>query len=435
MTDKVQTRLTVERRNLIVSAMLYLLAYFSLFFFEAYLGISPLGESGNNSFVYQAYSFLHGHLDLASVPGISYYDSVMAHGSHYLVYPPMPALLLLPFVAISGLHTSDILFTALVSALDLPLLYLLFERISQLGLARRAWRTNLLLAVVLYFGSISLWLSLGGNVWFTEQIVAFCFTLLSLLLAFHRRWLWSAICLACAFLTRGTLALGFPFLLLLAWYDVDPAGWPRFSRATLTSWRPARSWRIDWQDVRVRRVVAVAGVLTASIALFLVRDDLYFGSPFETGYGLTLAQNYPSVQYGVYSWHYLWMNFVANFLDLPHIAFVSSTDLHPTVDLVNGGMGISVFVTTPLFLLLFLRNARFSPLRAALWATVALVVVQVLFYDWTGYYQFGARYLFDAYPYAFLLLVLDEMRIDWRVILLGLLGIVINVAGAIQYWR
>ena len=73
-------------------------------------------------------------------------------------------------------------------------------------------------------------------------------------------------------------------------------------------------------------------------------------------------------------------------------------------------------------------------MRAALWATLLLVVLAVLLFHAAGFYQFGARYLFDGYPFAFLLLAMDEMAIDWRFIALGILGIGVNVLGARQFW-
>ena len=104
------------------------------------------------------------------------------------------------------------------------------------------------------------------------------------------------------------------------------------------------------------------------------------------------------------------------------------------VDLIGDGMGMSVFVTTPVFLFLFARNRSISPLRIALHVTVALCVIQALLFCATGWFQFGARYLFDAYPFAFLLLALNERRVDWRFVLLGVFGVVINALGARQFW-
>lgn len=66
--------------------------------------------------------------------------------------------------------------------------------------------------------------------------------------------------------------------------------------------------------------------------------------------------------------------------------------------------------------------------------TLAIFVVTVLCFHAAGYFQFGARYLFDAYPYAFLLLVISEMRFDWRVLALGAIGVIVNLLGAYQFW-
>jgi hypothetical protein len=91
-------------------------------------------------------------------------------------------------------------------------------------------------------------------------------------------------------------------------------------------------------------------------------------------------------------------------------------------------------VTTPLFLLLFWRNRTFSAMRVALWTVIGLVVIAVLLFHAAGWYQFGARYLYDAYPFAFLLLALNDEHIDWRFVALGLLGVAINLLGAHQWW-
>jgi hypothetical protein len=103
--------------------------------------------------------------------------------------------------------------------------------------------------------------------------------------------------------------------------------------------------------------------------------------------------------------------------------------------MLNGGVAVSVWVTTPLFLgLVFWHNHKVDALRVALWATVALLVAALLPYHQAGWLQFGARYLFDAYPYAYLLLVLNDERFGWRWAVLGLVGMMVNVLGAYQFW-
>ncbi|HEX8728217.1 MAG TPA: hypothetical protein VF739_06330 [Ktedonobacterales bacterium] len=414
-------------RNLLMIGVLFITALVTLLILQVVIGISPLGISGAPHFVLQAESFLQGRWDLMLSRPI--HDTIQLHGRYYIVYPPFPALVMLPFVAIFGGATSDIFITTVVAALNLPLFYTLLEQARANGLTRRSPRENLIISLFLYFGSINLYLSLGGEVWFTAQIVGFTCTLAALLLAFRRHFGWGAALMGCAFFSRGTLGLGFPLMLYLAWQDGGTGtGLQRFA---VSLWRRAPAWRaIPWA-----RLLPPLAVFVGVVGLFLLRDALIFGTPFESGYGLMNQQNYPEIKDGLYSLHYVYRNVVAMFFDFPRISFSDALALNPVIDLIGDGQGMSVFVTTPLFLFLFARNRRISPLRIALLVTIALCVIQALLFCATGWYQFGARYLFDAYPFAFLLLALNERRIDWRFVALGVFGIGINLVGAGQFWR
>ncbi len=414
------------RRNLIVAVTLFFVALLTLFGWELRFGIAIFGVSNAPHFIYQAESFLHGRWDL-SLPARTT-DIIVLHGKHYIVYPPFPAVLLLPFVAIFGLSTSDVLFTTVMSAVNLSLLFLLFEQVRASGFTRRNWLENVVLALLFYYGSINLWLSLGGRMWFTAHIVCLTFTLLSLLATFRRHFALAAALLGCAFFSRATVALGFPFLFFLAWQDAGRE--PLLTRFAVSLWRR----RPDWAALPWRRLLPPAAVTVAIVLLFFGRNLAVFGSPFETGYAILIHQRYPVVTQGPFNLAYVPANIIANFFTFPRVTFAGPFDRHPVIDMLNGGVAVSVFVTTPLFLLLFWRNRRFSLTRAMLWGTLALVVVMVLLFHASGWYQFGARYLFDGYPYAFLLLALNETRIDWRFAALGLLGIVINIFGAHAFW-
>lgn len=413
-------------RNLIMATTLFCVALFTLVTLQLLFGISPFGVSSAPHYVYQAESFLRGRWDLT--PPEPLHDSITLHGNIYIVYPPFPALVMLPFVAMFGAHTSDIFITAVISALNLPLMYLLFEQARFNGLTARSPRENLLISLLLYFGSINLFLSLGGAVWFTAQIICMTCALASLLLAFRRRYGWSAVLMGCAFFTRATLALGFPLILYFAWQDAGAD--PSFERFVRSLWSRKPVWNnIPWQ-----RLIPPVAVFLSVVALYLLRNALVFGSPLESGFGIQAQQNYPQITHGIFSISYLPRNLIVYFFDFPRVAFADPFALKPRIDLIGDGIGISVFVTTPLFLFLFAKNSRVSGLRTTLWITVALIVIQTLLYSGTGWYQFGARYLFDAYPFAFLLLALNERKVDWRFIALGLFALLINAAGARQFW-
>jgi len=407
------------RRTIIFSCILFFLALFALIVSSIKLGINPFGSSASNHFVYQAESLLHGHLD---IPHFTQTDIILVNGKHYIVYPPFPAILMMPFVAIFGLQFSDIFFTQVLSALNIVLLFWLLECLRLSGRSRRTFQQNFALCIFFFFGTINFYLSLGGTMWFTAHIVAATCTLCFLLFAFKRRYALASFCLGCAFLTRAPALVG---VLLLFYLLLEE----RTGVNTLRSMLKGLS-NLTWRQVRL-----ALAPLAAFLLLFLLRDTLAFGSPWQTGYPLLVQQLYPEVHYGVISPHYIWPDLVANFLSFPSFTYRDAFDISPNLDILQGGIGLSVFATTPLFLFLFFsRNRQPSALLKALWLIIGLVIVATLLYHAAGWFQFGSRYLFEGYPYAFLLLALSEIEMDWRFYLLGLFGVIINFIGAQAFW-
>lgn len=428
VSAQVNTAAPLGRRNLAIAGGLVLFAFVSLVCFDSFIvHIAWYGVSPAPHMIYQADAFLHGRWDLPL--GQNVVDIITSTtGKHYIVYPPMPAIVMMPFVALWGLGFSDILFTLVMSSLNLGILYLLLEQVRASGFTKRSARDNVILALFFYFGSINFWMSINGEMWFTAQIMCFSFTLLALLVGFRGHYTLGSVFIGCAFFCRATAIFGFVFLLYLAWQNAGKEHLlERFAKSV---W--AR--RPDWSAAPTRRLLGPVIVGVVTILFFIWRNEVVFGNPFETGYDILIHQRYPVVTTGPFNLSYIPSNIIANFLTFPKITFNGPFDRHPALDMVNGGVAISIFVTTPLFLLLFWRNRKFSMMRAALWATVGLVVIAVLLFHAAGYYQFGARYLFDGYPFAFLLLAMDEMAIDWRFIALGVLGIGVNMLGARQFW-
>jgi hypothetical protein len=413
-------------RNVLVAASLFAIALFSIWEFQTQFNLSHFGVSTVNYFTNEAQSFLHGRWDL-DVPA-SRVDIVVVHGKHYIVYPPMPAIVLMPFVAIFGLNTSDILFTAVCSALNLSVLYLLLEQVRANGFTRRVWLENACIAVLLWYGSISLWLSLGGRMWFTAQILCMTFTLLALLVAFRRHYALAAVLLGCAFFCRSSVLLGYLFLYYLAWQDAGTK--PRIEQFV----ESLRARKPDWAAVPWRRLLPPIAVTAGVLLLFMLHNTIIFGSPLDSGYNVLNQQRYRAVTKGLLNIKYVPANIMANFFTFPQVTFKGPFDRHPVLNMLNNDIAVSVFVTTPLFLFLFWRNRSFSATRAALWITIGLIVIVTLLYDASGWRQFGARYLVDGYPFAFLLLALNDVRVDWRFAVLGYLGIIINILGALQFW-
>ena len=85
------------------------LSAFIVYFALSMLRESPFGVTPTAYFNYLADSFLHGQLHLRLLPS-SLHDLSFFDGRYYLYWPPMPAVVLMPFVAIFGVNFSDIFF-------------------------------------------------------------------------------------------------------------------------------------------------------------------------------------------------------------------------------------------------------------------------------------------------------------------------------------
>lgn len=77
---------------------------------------------------------------------------------------------------------------------------------------------------------------------------------------------------------------------------------------------------------------AMLMVLLGGFALLLRIDPTQQSN--ETHY----QQDYPQIKYGVLSWHYIWPNFVVNFLRWPSFNFTGPFDLKPQPDLKMDGV-------------------------------------------------------------------------------------------------
>jgi len=391
--------------------------------------LSPTKPSVQPHFIAQAQALLHGRFDVTGLVG---WDFVTVHAKSYLVYPPLPALLMLPFVAVLGSHFSDIWFTWLISAANVVLTYRLLEAMRLRGWVERTWRENLIIAAVFGVGTIALWLAIGGEVWFTAQTLAITSLLVMLYGTVTQRWWLASLGVGAALLTRSPDVLGGLFVLVAfarahgIGVPIDMAAGSFFQRFR---WSPERLPTIG-------SLVRLAVPFLAAFGIFLARNELFFGSLLNTGYGFQIQQHYPQIKYGLLSWHYIWPNFVADFLNMPTFHFSMPYDPAPRLDLMLNGNGSSIFFTTPLFLLFFTPNGRvLQPwVRVTLWVVVVILVLFTLTWNLTGWVQVGARYLFDVYPFLIMLLAMRRQGITRLWLVLAVAGVVVNIALASTFW-
>lgn len=397
------------------SAGIFVGALVALWVIAVILRIDPRHPSFAAHFAEQARAWLHGQI---AIPAWLGHDLVQVHGQTLMVYPPLPALLMVPFVALLGAHFSDVPFTWVMGAANVTLLFLVLEACRARGWSRRPPAEHAILALTFGFGTIALWLAIGGAVWFTAQTIAVGGLLLMLLGTVSERWWLATSGLAIAFLTRSPDVLA-GLLPLLAW-------------ANAVARTPVAKRRHHLR----RDLLPAAIPLCLAGIIWMGHNLIWFGGPFSTGYDLQLAQSYPEITHGLLSWHYLWPNIVVDFLNLPSFQFRTPFDLAPSFDYTRGDNGTSLFFTTPLFLLLLFpaRGLTHRRARWALWATVAVLIGFALLWNGTGWLQVGARYLFDAYPLLFVLLAMRPEPIGPRWLLATGFGMAVNLKLAQSFW-
>ncbi len=361
-------------------------------------------------FNHLAAAFLQGRLYLIAPPATL--DLTLYQGQWYVPFPPLPALLMLPWVATMGLETlNTVFFCAFFGALNVALIFLILT-----GLAHRQWTQlttadNLWLTLLFGLGSVHWYMSTIGSVWFVAQICTVTFVALAVWLAVAGGSPWLVgLALALAVATRPTVLLTWPLLFGIAAMHAQhqPNFWPRLARWSLQSALP---------------------IVLVMVALLLY-NQARFAHPLDFGY---LTANVadalrPDLQrYGQFHLHYVPKNLWAMWLAGPQ--------WDPELNFWRAdGEGMSLLFTTPALIYLARPRQR-SWLVVGGWLAVVLLLIPLLCYYNTGWWQFGYRFSLDFMVPVMVLLALavrTRLSASWRM-LIGL-GIVANLYG-VFWWH
>jgi hypothetical protein len=316
-------------------------------------------------YVYQAEAFLDGRVDIEGFPDY-YQDIVEYEGAYYLHFPPMPAVVLVPAVAIWGEDTDQARISMAIGAINVALAWVLLGRLGVGG--RKRW----LLTALFGLGTVHWEVATHGTTWFFAEIVAVFFVLLSLSEHFGRRRAFLVgLLLGFAVMSRLPIVFGGIFFLFALSLD---EGFPR------------------------RPLLFLAG-LAVPVALLGVYNVLRFGDPLDTGY---FAHTYASYfaadidRYGFYNLHYIPSHLYTMLLRAPELI-----DHFPF--LRPSPVGMSIVLVTPA--VLYALRARCSE-AANRWLGLAIIAILLPTMLWfsTGWVQFGYRYSLDFMPFLLILI-------------------------------
>ena len=328
------------------------------------------GPTPFDHYVRLADAFLHGRADLIDPP--SYLEVTTFRGRHYMIPPPFPAILILPYVAVAGLAANQSLVSHLVGALAAGLLLLLGARL----MPHR--RDVLWLGTLAAFGTILWYLSAVGSSWFfSHAVVGVALTLGVLETLGRGRPTLVGLAVAAAYWTR------FPTILTLAFFV--PATAPRWAPEGLRRWRRIDLGYLVWMGAPVAAAIALNAAYNwgrfgtiADIAA-AVRPGIFEETWFARG---------------LFHWSYIPRHLHILFAQLPLVVD------HPPYLLVPL-TGLAIWLTTPVFL--YALRAPLGRETLAAWGGIAAVAAVDFCFGNPGVLQFGYRFATDFYPLLFLL--------------------------------
>ncbi len=398
MNDSREIEATPRHANPYVVAALALFVYFGL---PEYRQVSVPTPQW---FPQLAQAFLDGRLTIKAEGNIDELIRTEEAGRYFVAYPPLPAIVAAPFVALLG----DLITSSGMCRLLMAVAVLLFSVVVRRAAMHMHGRTlsprdHYLLVAFFAFGT-AVWESAArAGDWHFAHACAVCAMLLALIEFFGRRRAFIiGAAVGLALLARPTSLFVSLFFLL------SPDARRSFKSVALLAVGP---------------VVA--------IGLLCVYNAARFGTPFDFHYASMIVspgQDELMRPYGQFNLAFLPRNVFWFFLAPPSIR----ADGFPW--LAYDPRGMSLLLTSPAIVYAFigaLRSERKKLARAAL-IGCAVCLIPLLLYFNTGFWQFGHRFGLDYLP-VLMVAVIVGMGPSLSKLARGLLiaSIVIHVWGIV----
>ncbi len=359
-------------------------------FLVFYLSKGP--PPGQDHYVYLAYSFLHGRLNLTGA-GTALEELVSLHGNYYVVYPPMPAIILMPFVAALGTSVDESLISIILASICVSLTWLMLRKTGVKG-SKALW-----LAALFGFGTCFWYTAAVGSSWYIAQVSAVLFLTIAIVLSLYKKNNFLVgLSLGCAYLARLTTALAFPFFLFLTYDQND-------------------SWKS-----RLKPMALFVLGLAIPVILDLVYNFARYNTIFDIGYTLIIKGD-PNYPYGLLSFAYIPKNLYA-------ILFQGPILLNSFPYFKPDWMGLGLFFTTPAFLYIFVGKWNKLSKYAAI--AVLCILPPLITHGEVGYTQFGYRFSLDFTPFLILLTAKGmSENLRWQEKAIIILSLLVNLWGVI----
>ncbi len=339
--------------------------------FLVYKNIYPNPRTWYDHYLYQAKSFMVGRTDIPNLPEY-FQDKIVLNNKTYLPFPPMPAILLIPFIKFYPNITEQTV-SILIGTINTLLVFILLLKYINLKKA-------FLLTVFYAFGTVAFWSAIVGTTWYFAHNVSLFFLLLCLISHKNKLDLLSGIFFSFAVLSRyPILFAGIYFLFEL------------------------------FKEKKRLGPFVLGAFLCIPAQLFY--DWLRFGNFLQTGY-ISIYEGYI---HGGYPVTFLQLikpgaNYFG-YLDPRNILlhlfnfFIYPPTITQDLKISPSPYGMGIIFTSPLLLLALKPNLKNTEERNLFIGFLSIALIDFMHYA-QGWVQFGYRFLMDFMPFLLILLAL-----------------------------
>lgn len=408
-----------QKYELLNTTVIILIVYFTMCSFT---GLWPWNENPYNSFSLQAEAWLNGRLDIE--PEFTWLELGIYDDKSFVVFPPFPSYVLLPFVALFGRNTPDHWISLTITLIGV---------IYALNLHRiRAYRTDSSFwTLFLYLSNGYMFISLQGWVWFFAQTLCFTLSLMTLFYAEKGKGCLSLACWACAVGCRPMVIVYFPYILLRL-YRASTLEICKLHQNYIRSSYAHTSTRVKeffFFFLKRWRWFILPLLIGSS---YMLLNYIRFGNVFD--FGRAYLPEFAQAPAGEFSIDYISEN-ILKLLRFPNIDS-NGRFVYTTYDCM------SFLLITPIFVVFTMRLIRNvyrdnKNIAESLLFSLSLCVhlIIVLMHKTLGGWQFGNRYLLDALPYIYFFLIKEDIGESLKWTPLFYLGFSINLIGSIATYN
>ncbi len=387
----------VKGRSYILIAMSLFATTFLVYYFTTDGHPTPY-----NNFVRLADAFLHGRLYLTEK--ITWLELAPRDGKYYIVPPPMPAILLLPFVYVFGLSTNQTLASIILGSLNIVLIFFVTREITK-NRSVQLWTT-----VMFGFGTIHWWIATAGGVWTFSQVTSVAFLSLAIWATLKNKHPFLVgLLLGASYWSRLPTIFSLPFFIIML----------------SDKWLKKPGETNGLKRINPKPLFYLGLGVGIFVCLNSIYNLLRFGTPLDVSYYLIPGiLEEPWYRNGIFDITYIPRHLKVIFAGLP--IFLSK---FPYVK--PSWSGMAIWITTPAFVYALFADIK-DKLAVGCWFSIIPIALLEFTHGTWGFAQFGYRFAMDFYPFLLLLTVKGMRdRIRWHHKVLICLGILVNLWGVL----